>query len=45
MAYKRARKEASQETGLPIRIFPEASPFSIEETTDESFWPESAYEE
>jgi hypothetical protein len=39
-AYDNARKLASAETGLPIRTFPEASPFSLEDAMNEDFFPE-----
>jgi hypothetical protein len=38
-AYMRARREAMRETGLPLRTFPEACPFNLQEATDEEFWP------
>jgi hypothetical protein len=30
-----------RETGLPLRSFPETSPFALEEATSEDFWPEA----
>ncbi|MDB9313741.1 DUF29 domain-containing protein [Spirulina sp. CS-785/01] len=40
-SYSKARKEASQETGLPIETFPVDCPFCQEETLDGDYWPES----
>ena len=39
-AYRAARKEAAAETGLPVAAFPEAPPFTLDQATDEDFWPE-----
>ena len=39
-AYADARKLAAAETGLPIDTFPETSPFTLEEATNEDFWPD-----
>ncbi len=39
-AYRRARRYASQETGLPLTTFPATSPFTVEQAIDEQFWPE-----
>jgi hypothetical protein len=41
-AYRGARKEAAAETGLRIASFPEAPPFTLDQATDEDFWPEPA---
>lgn len=38
--YENARKEASLETGLNIKIFPTKSPFTFEETLDSEYLPE-----
>ncbi len=38
-AYKVARLEAIEETGLKKQIFPETCPYSFEQMMDESFWP------
>jgi len=40
-AYPRARREAAKDTGLPLAMFPEACPWSIEQVLDEDFWPEA----
>jgi len=40
-AYPRARRDAAQETGLPLTTFPEACPWSIAQVLDEHFWPET----
>ena len=37
--YRRARKEASLETGLPLNTFPEQCPFTVEQITGE-YWPD-----
>ena len=37
--YRRARKEASLETGLPLTAFPDQCPFTIEHITGD-YWPE-----
>ncbi len=37
--YRRARKVASLETGLPLTMFPDECPFSIEQITGD-YWPE-----
>lgn len=37
--YRRARKQASLETGLPLAIFPEQCPFTVEQITGD-WWLE-----
>lgn len=37
--YRRARKQASLETGLPLTTFPDQCPFTIEQITGD-WWPE-----
>ena len=37
--YRRARKEASIETSLPLTTFPEACPFTVEQITGD-YWPD-----
>lgn len=37
--YQTARKEAADETELPLNIFPSESPFTPEQTLDEDFLP------
>jgi hypothetical protein len=39
VAYKNARLEAADETGLNESAFPKECPFTPEECLDESFWP------
>ncbi|MFW6357653.1 MAG: DUF29 domain-containing protein [Chroococcales cyanobacterium] len=39
-SYQEARKMASIETGLAIKIFPEVSPFSEEDTLNDDYLPE-----
>ncbi len=39
--YSLARKEASQETNLPLKTFPENNPFTLTEILDADFFPES----
>jgi hypothetical protein len=41
-SYRNARELASAETGLPVEMFPEDSPFSVEEAMSKDFWPEPA---
>lgn len=40
LAYKRARKEASRETGLNIKLFPESPRFSYQDALAENWLPE-----
>lgn len=37
--YRRARKQASLETGLPLSTFPETCPFTLEHITGD-YWPD-----
>jgi hypothetical protein len=37
--YRIARLRAADETGLPLRGFPSACPYSASEVLDEQFWP------
>jgi hypothetical protein len=39
-AYKSACRAATAETGLPEAGFPPACPYSAEQISDETFWPE-----
>ena len=39
-AYEDAVPLAAAETELPSAIFPETSPFTLDQALDESFWPE-----
>jgi Domain of unknown function DUF29 len=41
LAYRRARRDAADETGLPLATFPEACPWPVEQVLDEDFWPEA----
>lgn len=36
------RFDASQQTGLPLEIFPETCPWMAEQVLDETFWPDEA---
>ena len=38
--YPRSRRDASDETGLPLVAFPETCPWTVEQILDEAFWPE-----
>ena len=40
-AYRKAREDAEDETGLPLATFPEECPFTADQAEDESFWPEA----
>jgi hypothetical protein len=41
-AYRKARLEAAEETGLPLSAFPPECPYSLEDTLERPFdWPES----
>jgi hypothetical protein len=39
-AWRKARCEASHQTGLPLAIFPQACPWTPEQLIDGDFWPE-----
>jgi hypothetical protein len=39
-AYSDARDDAEDETGLPLKVFPEICPFSLDQVEDRDFWPE-----
>jgi Domain of unknown function DUF29 len=39
-AHADACERASAETGLPVRVFPKASPYTLEQTLDPKFLPE-----
>jgi len=39
-AYRHAREDAADETGLPLATFPEACPWPLARVLDEDFWPE-----
>lgn len=39
-AYHKAKKQATEETELPLNTFPIESPFTAEQTIDEDFLPE-----
>jgi hypothetical protein len=39
-AYPRARRQAHEQTGLPLATFPEACPWPVAQVLDEDFWPE-----
>jgi Domain of unknown function DUF29 len=40
-AYPQARRDASQETGLPLATFPEACPWPMAQVLNADFWPEA----
>jgi Domain of unknown function DUF29 len=40
LAYRRARRDAADETGLPRATFPEVCPWALDQVLDEDFWPE-----
>jgi uncharacterized protein DUF29 len=44
-AYRHAREDAVDETGLPLATFPEACPWSPEQVMDVDFWPKMEAEE
>ena len=39
--YRRAREDASDQTGLPLATFPEACPWTVGQVLDEDFFPET----
>jgi Domain of unknown function DUF29 len=41
LAYPRARRLASAETGLPLTTFPEMCPWTVAQVLDEAFLPET----
>jgi hypothetical protein len=45
LAYRRARRDAAEDTGLPLAIFPEVCPWPIEEILREGFFPAAHGEE
>ena len=40
-AYRHAREDAADETGLPLDTFPEACPWSVVQVLEANFWPEA----
>jgi hypothetical protein len=40
LAYRRARRDAAEETGLPLATFPETCPWPVAQLLEEDFWPE-----
>ena len=40
LAYRRARRDAADDTGLPLATFPETCPWPVAQVLDEDFWPE-----
>lgn len=40
LAYRRARRDAADETGLPLGTFPDTCPWALNQVLDEDFWPE-----
>lgn len=43
-AYAKARRLASDETGLPLGTYPEDCPYTLEQVMDRDFWPGSPWE-
>jgi Domain of unknown function DUF29 len=41
LAYRRARLNAADETGLPLTTFPETCPWAIAQVLQEDWWPEA----
>ncbi len=41
LAYRRARRDAADDTGLPLVTCPEVCPWPIAQVLDEEFWPEA----
>jgi hypothetical protein len=41
LAYRHAREDAADETGLSLATFPAACPWSIAQVLDADFWPET----
>ena len=41
LAYRRARRDATEDTGLPLGTFPEACPWPLAQVLDEDFFPEA----
>lgn len=39
-AYPLARRNASAETGLPLFVFPDPCPFTLEQVIDAEYWPD-----
>jgi len=39
-AWRKARRDASRQTGLPVATFPEACPWPLEQIRDHNFFPE-----
>jgi Domain of unknown function DUF29 len=40
VAYRRARRQAAEDIGLPLATFPETCPWDLAQVLDEDFWPE-----
>lgn len=38
--YPGARKQAADETGLPLATFPDLCPFTVEQVLDAEYWPD-----
>jgi hypothetical protein len=41
LAYRRARRDAAGDTGLPLATFPDTCPWRVERILDDDFWPEA----
>jgi hypothetical protein len=42
LAYRRARLNAADETGLPLATFPETCPWAVDQVLQEDWWPPEA---
>ena len=42
-SYQRARRKAAQQTGMPVSVFPEACPYTLELILDQDWLPEAEY--
>lgn len=40
LAYQRARRQAHEQTDLPLATFPETCPWMLDQVLDEEWWPE-----
>jgi hypothetical protein len=40
-AYRHARTDAPDATGLPLAIFPAGCPWPVAQGSDEDFWPQA----
>ena len=40
-AWRKARRDASRQTGLPVATFPVSCPWTMDQVLDEGFWPDA----